>query len=407
MKRRGAVILVLALAAACGGRQRSDIVWWTPSWGEARARTLAARFEAAHPGAHVALEITVADGLPARIQTALRSGSPPDVIEAQHGWVVPYAQANLLLPMDDVLHNRADYLPAALDYLTWNKTLWGLPFRVDTHAILFNRGMFRDAGLDPERPPETWPEFAAAAERLTKTRPDGRRQYGFAITGGGEVGNTLFRSLPFLWMNGGGILGHDGRTVVVNSPESVEALTFYTDMFTRRHVSPASTIQDDGLADRRLFMAGSVAMYQSGPFDLPPIRQENPDIDLGVMMIPHPRGKTTAVVLGGWSFIVPRDATHPAEAKALVEFLSDANNMAYFTDTFPARLSSMALPRFADPLFATYKKMLPFARPVPQHRNWLQIVQVYFEHVQRVLVGDATPQMAMDDAAREIRTLVE
>ena len=95
-----------ALALSVGGALAGEILWWTPNWGEPRARELAQKFEAANPDIKVNLEITVSDGLPARIQTALVSGSPPDLIEAQHGWVAPYAQAGLLLPLDDVLRTR-------------------------------------------------------------------------------------------------------------------------------------------------------------------------------------------------------------------------------------------------------------------------------------------------------------
>jgi multiple sugar transport system substrate-binding protein len=409
MRQCGALVVasLAVLSVGCGGGSSDEIVWWTPSWGEARARELAQRFQAENPGYSVRIEVTVADGLPTRIQTALRSGSPPDLIEAQHPWVVPYAQAGLLQPVGDALRDREDYLPAALDYLTWNDALWGVPYRIETHAILYNRQMFRDAGLDPEAPPDTWPELVDAATRLTLTRPDGRRQYGFGITGGGEVGNTLFRSLPLIWMNGGDILSSDMSTVVVNQPTAVEALAFYTDMYTRLGVSPPSTLQDDGLGVRRLFIAESVAMYQSGPFDIGPIRQENPDIDLGVMMLPHPEGRETAAILGGWSFIVPADARHPEEAKRLIEFLTTAENMAYFTDTFPARVSALALPRFDDPILENFKGMLTYGRMLPQQRNWLQIVQVYFQNVQRVLLGQATPQQAMDDAVRDIQPLLD
>jgi multiple sugar transport system substrate-binding protein len=408
-RRRAGLVLspILALTmAACGAGSSDEIVWWTPSWGEARARELAARFEAAHPGRTVRLEVTVADGLPTRIQTSLRSGAPPDVIEAQHAWVVPYAQAGLLRPID-ALADRGDYMPAALDYLTWNGALWGVPFRVETHAVLFTRGMVRDAGLDPDRPPRTWPVFAQAATVLTRTRPDGQRQYGFGITGGGEVGNTLFRSLPFIWMNGGDILSPDLTRVVVNDPAAVAGLTFYTDMFTRLDASPPSTLQNDGLGLRRLFVAESVAMYQSGPFDIGPIRDENPDLDLGVMPLPHPEGRDPAAVLGGWSFVVPRDAPDPEGARLLVDFLTTPENMGFFTDTFPARVSALDLPRFADPILQNFRAMLPHGRPLPQHRNWLQIVQVYVEHVQRALLGQVTPARAMNDAAGDIQALLE
>jgi len=406
--RRYACAIALAVAIAGCGRQASrEVIWWTPNWGQARAAELVRRFEDANPGVRVRVEATVPDGLPTRIQTALRSGSPPDVIDAQHGWVVPYAQAGLLLPLDDALDAREDYAPGALDYDAWDGKLWGLPYRIETHAVIYNKGMFREAGLDPDRPPETWDDLVAAARTLTKKRADGRMQYGYSITGGGEVGNTLFRSLPLIWMNGGDMLSADLAKATVNEPAAVEAVTFYTDMFLKHHVSPPSTLQDDGLASRRLFIAESVAMYQSGQFDLEPIRRENPRIDLGVMMLPHPRGKPTAAALGGWSFIIPKEAPHPDAAKQLVRFLCTPQNMGFFTDTFPARTSAMTLPRFADPLLDSFKRMLPYGRKVPPRRNWLQIVQIYFDHLQQILLKDATPQAAMDAAARQIDALLK
>ena len=156
-----------ALALSVGGALAGEILWWTPNWGEARARELAQKFEAANPDIKVNLEITVSDGLPARIQTALVSGSPPDLIEAQHGWVAPYAQAGLLLPLDDVLEDKEDYVPAALDYDTWDGKLWGIPYRIETHGVIYNKGTFKAAGLDPEKPPQTWTELVDAAKKLT------------------------------------------------------------------------------------------------------------------------------------------------------------------------------------------------------------------------------------------------
>ena len=183
---------VAAMAFAGSLASAGEIVWWTPNWGEPRAEELAKKFEAANPGITVKLEITVSDGLPTRIQTALRSGSPPDLIEAQHGWVVPYAQAGLLLPLDDVLDElgKDDFVPASLDYDTWDGHIWGIPYRIETHGVIYNKGTFKAAGLDPEKPPQTWTELVDAAKKLTGKGANGQDQYGFAITGGGEFGNT-------------------------------------------------------------------------------------------------------------------------------------------------------------------------------------------------------------------------
>jgi len=394
------VTTVSALALTTGLSLAGEVVWWTPNFNEARARELVTKFEAAHPDITVNLQVTTTDGLPQRVLTALQSGAAPDVIDVQHAWVNGYAQNNLVIPLDDVLTDREDYVPAALDYVTFDNKLWGIPYRIESLAVIYNKTHFKEAGLDPENPPQTWDELVAAATALTK---DGRS--GFAITGGGEVGNTIFRSMPFMWMNGGGILSDDGTQVLVNSPETVAAVQFYTDFYTKG-LSPSSTLENDGTANRRLFIAETISMYQAGQFDVNSIKTENPDIDLGVMLMPHPEGKDTAAVLGGWSFVVPADAKNPDEAKVLIGFLSEAENQGFLTDTFPARLSAMDMPRFDDPILQVYKAMLPFGRPVPANPNWVQITQAYFDGIQRILLGDEDVQTAMDGAAEEIEALL-
>ena len=42
-----------------------------------------------------------------------------------------------------------DYVPAAIDYVSWNGKLWAIPYRIETHGVIYNKGDFREAGLDP------------------------------------------------------------------------------------------------------------------------------------------------------------------------------------------------------------------------------------------------------------------
>jgi len=391
---------VAAIALTCGFASAGEVVWWTPNWREDVARELAAKFEAANPDIKLKLEITVSDGLPTKILTALQSGSPPDVIEAQHGWVTPYAQQGLIQPLDDVLKDKDDYIPASLTYSNWDGKQWGMPYRIESIAMLYNTDMFKAAGI--EKPPETWDELIEVAKKLTHDD-----QWGFVITGGGEFGNTVFRSLPFIWENGGSIISNDMKKATVNEPAAVEAVKFYTDMLVTHHVSPPSTLQNDGTANRHLFSSGKAAMYQAGQFDIPAVKKENPDLNFAAMMMVHPTGKDPASILGGWSFVVPKDAKNPGEAKKLIAFLSKPENMAALTYTFPARKSAMEMPQFQDPQLEVFKKMLPYARTLPANKSWIQITQAYFNGVQSVLAGDADPQEAMDTAAEEIQGLLD
>ncbi|MEJ1159427.1 ABC transporter substrate-binding protein [Prosthecomicrobium sp. N25] len=398
--RTGLLALALLAGAASLPAKAGEVTWWAPNWGEARARELVQKFQAANPGITVKIEVTVSNGLPERVLTAMRSGAGPDVIEVQHGWVNGYAQNDLVLPLDDTLQDKADYQKSALDYVTWNGKAWAVPYRIETHGIIYNKDHFKEAGLDPDKPIETWDGLVAAAKALTKS---GRS--GFGITGGGEVGNTIFRSLPFIWMAGGDILSADQKQVLINKPEAVKAVTFYTD-FYKQGLAPKSTLENDGLSLRRLFVAGTVSAYQSGQFDLPAIAKENPKLSLGAMPIPHPEGKQTAAILGGWSYVIPKAAKNPAEAKKLIQFLSTAENQAFYTDTFPARISSLKAERFQDPMLKPFATMLPYGRPVPAHKNWVKMVQAYFDGIQRILLGEQTVQKSMDQVAEEITALL-
>jgi multiple sugar transport system substrate-binding protein len=67
----------------------------------------------------------------------------------------------------------------------------------------------------------------------------------------------------------------------------------------------------------------------------------------------------------------------------------------------------MDMPQFQDPTLKVFKDMLPYARTLPANKNWIQITQAYFNGVQSILTGDATPQEAMDIAADEIQNLLE
>lgn len=391
-----AVVTLLPTLAMAG-----QITWWTPNWGEQRARKLAADFEKANPDITINIEVTTSQGLPERVLTALQSGAAPDIIEVQHAWVQGYAQSDLVQPVDDLMKDTSDYNKAALNYVTYQDHLYGVPYRVECIGLLYNRDDFTKAGLDPDKPPQTWDDWTADAKALTR---DG--VFGMAITAGGEVGNTITRALPLIWMNGGDIISADGKTATINTPQAVAAVKYYTDFFTNGY-SPDSTLQNDGVANRQLFIAGKVAMYQSGQFDIAPIQQGAPSLKLGAAPLPHPTGKSSACILSGWSYVIPKDAKNPTDAKKFIAFLNTTDNDAYFTDTFPARVSSLQAQRFQDPLLKPFGAALADGRPAPNNPHWVQISQAFFDGIQRILTKQQDVQTAMNQTNDDIQSLLD
>ncbi|WJR68738.1 ABC transporter substrate-binding protein [Neorhizobium sp. CSC1952] len=414
MKRRTKMLvtgLALLLSQAAHA-SAADLVWWTMNWNEQKAKDYAAEFMKENPGVNVRVEANVAGGLQSRILVALQSGSTPDLIDVQNGANVPLAETGKLEPLRDRLTAAGvkfdDILPASLDTATYNGQLYGLPFQAEAHALIYNKGAFKEAGLDPEKPPQTWAEFVDAAKKLTGKNSKGQQVYGYGVSGGGadQPGNALFRSLPFMWMNGGGILGPDNKEVIINSPASVEGVKLYVDLFTTYKVSPPSTLENDSNALRRLFQVSNVAMIPGATSDIERIRAAAPDIELGVGPLPHPEGKDPAVILGGWNFIIPKDAPNKDAAIKLAAFMSKPERQAAYTTTFPAAMSGLNDKRFADSIMDAHKEMLKYARPQPTIPQWGQIGQIYYNHLQEALLQSSTVQEAMDAAATEIKTLL-
>ena len=414
MKRRSKILvasLALMLSQATYA-SAADLVWWTMNWNEQNAKDFAAEFMQENPGVNVRVEANVAGGLQSRILVALQSGTTPDLIDVQNGINIPLAETGKLEPLRDHLMaagvNLDDVLPASLDTTSYNGELYGLPFQAEAHALIYNKGAFKEAGLDPDKPPQTWTEFVETAKALTRKNSKGQQVYGYGVSGGGadQPGNALFRSLPFMWMNGGGILDADNKEVTINSPASVEGVKFYVDLFTTLKVSPPSTLENDSSALRRLFQVGNVAMIPGATSDIERIRAAAPDIELGVALLPHPEGKETAVILGGWNFIIPKEAPNKEAAIKLAAFMSKPERQAVYTTTFPATISGLEAERFNDPLMDAHKEMLKHARPQPAIPQWGQIGQIYYNYLQEALLEGSTVQEAMDAAAEEIEAVL-
>ncbi len=402
----------LALGAVWSGAATAqELTWWAPNWGQARAEQLAKQFEAANPGIKVKIEITVADGLQNRVLAALRASSPPDLIEINNTWTVPFASTGQLLAMDDfIVKSKADLsdiVPAAIAQARFDGKTYSFPYRAESHALIYNKQLYRDAGLDPEKPPVTWKELLEYSKKLTRVDAGGKQLYGYGVNGGGEVVNLVTRLMPQMWMNGGTILTDDGKQVLIDKPEAVAAVEFYTSLFTKEGVSPPSTLQNDGLATRRLFSAGTLAQYQSGQFDLPVIHQENPKLEVGVALLPAPEGKKPVGVLSGWAFIMPKQGKNHEATWKLVNFLTQVEQMGFYTDTFPARSSAMTLPRFQNPELKGFRDMLQYGKPAPITPAWVQVNQIVYDKVQEVLLKKTTAQDAMTAAAKQIQPLLK
>ena len=201
--------------------------WWVPNFHSAGAKIMKDKFEAANPTIKLNQIETVSTGLYEKIYTALQGSDQPDLIDVQNPWNPIFSRAGLVTDLTSRSLDTSDWLPNSLKTAQYQDKLFGVPFRTDALALVWNKDIFQAAGLDPEKPPQTWEELASMAQQANQ--PPNR--YGFGLIAG-DPGNTFYRLSTFIWANGGDVLSSDLTQAVCNQPACVEAVQFYTDLAT-------------------------------------------------------------------------------------------------------------------------------------------------------------------------------
>ena len=343
---------------------------------------------------------------------AFAAGSPPDVSFADlGGWVPTFADKDWLEPLDDRLadwEGTEQIWPNLWPTVTWQGVRYGVPWYTDCRVLLYNTAMFEEAGLDPNDPPRTWYDLLETAQKLTQPE---KGIYGYGVSGIRTEVSTL-GYMMFLGGNGGRLLTPDYSAVAFNNPRGVQALRFYTDLFTKYGVSPPGT-PNQGEDDYRTAMAqGKVAMAIGGPWSFPLIEKANPDIKGKYAVSLHPYNLEPYSVLGGWASVIAKNSEVKDLAWDFIAYITSKDVWMYWLTQsrgpLPTRMDVVQeAPLFQDPLWTVIVETFPKAdarAPIPQ---WPEISNEIQLMVQSVIVGEATPEEAVQKAADNITKLLQ
>ncbi len=351
---------------------------------------------------------------------AMAGGEGPDVFYVNFRQYHTYLDQGFCRPLEDLIARDPSVMgrvnPAVDRVLrSYDGKRYAAPFFQVAVALYYRKDFFRAAGLDPERPPRTWAEFAEDARRLTVP---GRT--GFAM------GSKSYHWQNFLYQAGGEMVRQEadgGWKAAIATPEAAKALDFYRRLATEtwtvggKRRGPALVDAADLGADAS---AGKAAMWfnytndvvLNGQGDLPPSL-------IGIAALPAgPAGTRNEVNAGMWA--ISSQVKDPKKLEACWRFIR------YFAGDEAARVNTAKcvelglgnqvnpvwLKKFGykdllagvDPSYvAANEALFKTGHPEPYGRNCQQIYAVMDEALDRARLEPGTPASTiLTDTAREM-----
>nr|WP_235816259.1 ABC transporter substrate-binding protein [Phaeovulum vinaykumarii] len=284
---------------------------------------MVAEFETANPDIKVnAIYAGNYDDTRIKALSALNSGEPAQLAVMFSIDAYDLIEQDLIVPFDDVIAEEDkgwldSFYPALMANGRIEGKTWGVPFQRSTIVAYYNKDMFREAGLDPEKAPTTWDEMVEMGKALTNDD-----HYGLMIPSTGYP-YWMFQALAI--QNGKELMSNDGLTTYFDDPAVLETLEFWKSLSTEHGIMPEGTVEWGTL--RQAFLEGKTAMMWHSTGNLTAVKN-NASFDFGVAMLPaHTRlGSPT----GGGNFYLFKDATDAEKAAALklVQFMTSPEKAA-------------------------------------------------------------------------------
>lgn len=283
-------MVLLAVAVSGTFAQTVTITYWQYFY-ESKVKLmdeLIQKFQAANPGIKVEQVTFPYESYNQKVAASIPAGEGPDVINLFYGWLPMYVKAGYLQELPVADFNKAffekNFYPFVAESVDFGGKYYSVPTAVRTLALIWNKKLFKDAGLDPNVPPKTLEELEAFARKLSKYDGQGNLiQAGLAMQPTGQ-GHNWLREVLFRQF-GNTPYSSDYRKVTYADANGVAAFKWYMDRIVKDKVGYPNFATDDVTA----FRAGKAAMNIDGSFRIATLNAVK-DLEWGVSELPSYKG---------------------------------------------------------------------------------------------------------------------
>ncbi|MCF7943723.1 MAG: extracellular solute-binding protein [Spirochaetia bacterium] len=291
-----------------------------------------------------------------RILRHLLNNEPFDVMQITPFWLQRFKHLDALFPLTNYSkqHYIGNQYQKALELEEIDDELYAINWSLCPQVLFCNKRVMKQAGLDPDSPPETMDDFARMSRQIADASPEGT--YGLCLPLDSFAYNYL-QLYPFLMAFGGGF-SNSINNFTVESDENVEALLWLSDLYRYSGAVNARSIN----AGRILFASHKVGFLIDGPYCRGHLRRlsgEGKGFDDEYMVATIPKGvdgRGESILLTH-SLAISRQSKKPEEAIEWITYLctNEASGRKYFEDfgMIPTSREVLEKPFYSNDPFAS------------------------------------------------------
>jgi sn-glycerol 3-phosphate transport system substrate-binding protein len=377
----------------------------------------AADFEKEHPGISIkpiyagTYQETMVKAL-----TAHKSGNPPVICVLLSTDMFSLIDEEAIVPFEEFAKSDGEktwigsFFPAFMENSRTGGKTWGIPFQRSTIVLYWNKDAFKEAGLDPEKPPASWQEETAFAQKLTKRDGAGNAtQWGMQIPSSGFP-YWLFQALTT--QNDVILMNQAGDRTSFDKPEVVDALQRWVDLGRAVKVMAPGVIEWG--TTPKDFFERKTAMMWTTTGNLTSVRN-NAKFPFGVAMLPAGRRRGTPT--GGGNFYIFKKAGRAQQEAALqfAAWMTSPERAAQWgidTGYVAVRADAWATPSMQKyiesfPAAAVARDQLQYAVAELSTHDNQRVTKALNDGLQAALTGSKKPDQAMKDAQAEAERLLK
>ena len=317
---------------AKGTDDGTEITLWTRSPLERQAKNVVEAYNKSHKN-QVKLEIIPNDDMEGKVGGASQTDSLPDILAGDVVRIPYWASEGIFTDITkqiDGLDNKADLQQGHIEAGTVDGAEYTLPFITDVSVMVWNKNLYKEAGLDPEQGPKSIDQFVEQAKKVAALNKDGVAGSYLAGQSGGALVFDLF---PSVWADGESVMNKDGSEATLDNDSMKGVLDAYKELANTTNGLGAGSKEETGATWTAPFANGKIGIMPypntstTALFDA----EKDGGFEVGVAPIPGTKEGKTSTFLGGDAMGISKDSKHIAQAWNFLYWLmqSDAQKEVF------------------------------------------------------------------------------